>query len=220
MATKAHTGKKEKQTQVLIAYERLRMMIITQQLRSNGALSEQECADILDMSRTPVREAFQRLKHEGLIQIVPHKGAYVRQLSPIEILHNYELAEALEGMIVFLATENLTDTAIHELDHYVNEMERAEKAQDVELWVRSDESFHDLIIDHCENTVLGQQRRNLQGQIFRSRMLKTMPWLDKRASNVEHKRIVSAIRKRDAELARSEIHRHWQRVRADFRRHM
>lgn len=207
-----------KATQVQIAYEKLRMMIITEKVGNNGTLSEQEIAEEFGMSRTPVREAFRRLHHEGLIEIIPHKRTYVRQLSSIEVIHNYELAEALEGMIVYLTTPNLSDQDVKELQHYVDEMDRAQAAHDVEYWIKLDEAFHDLIIDRCENKILGEQRRLLQGQIFRSRMLKTMPWLDKKISNEEHKKILSAMRRGDAELARTEIHRHWQRVRAEYRK--
>lgn len=207
-----------KMTQVQDAYERLRMMIITERIANGRALSEQEYADAFGMSRTPIREAFRRLHHEGLIEIIPHKGTYVRTLSSTEVIHNYEIAEALEGMIVFLATANITDEDRRELQVCIDEMTRAQEQHDVEHWVEMDEAFHRLIFARCENTILVKQRLNLQGQIFRSRLLKTMPWLDKKTSNEEHKRILAALRDNDPELARTQIHRHWERVRSEFRK--
>lgn len=193
-------------------------MIITERIGNGRALSEQEYAEAFGMSRTPIREAFRRLHHEGLIEIIPHKGTYVRSLSSIEVIHNYELAEALEGMIVFLATENLSAHDFKELSHYVEEMDNAQEHHEVEQWVEMDEAFHNLIFNRCENKILVEQRRHLQGQIFRSRLLKTMPWLDKQTSNEEHKRILAAMRERNAEKARAEIHSHWERVRSEFRK--
>jgi DNA-binding GntR family transcriptional regulator len=204
-------------TQVQSAYERLRMMIITEKIPNGRALSEQEYADAFGMSRTPIREAFRRLHHEGLIEIIPHRGTYVRTLSSSEVIHNYEIAEALEGMIVFLATANITDRDLKELQICIDAMAEAQEQHEVERWVEMDEAFHRLIFARCENAILVRQRLDLQGQIFRSRLLKTMPWLDKKTSNEEHRRILAALRAHDPEQARTQIHRHWERVRSEFR---
>jgi len=209
-----------KKTQVEIAYEKLRMMIITEQLNGGYPVSEQQFAEQFKMSRTPIRAAFQKLSNDGLLDIIPHRGTFIKKLSTSEILHNYEIAEALEGMIVYLATSSMTERSLKELRHYMEEMDSALENESIETWIANDEEFHNLIYSHCENKMLVNQRKQIQGQIFQSRLLRSVAWSDKRASNSEHKQIFLAIKAGDPELARIAVQKHWARVREDLRRMM
>ena len=198
------------------AYEEIRMEIITQKILPGTPITAAEYAEKLGMSRTPVREALVRLKNENLIRIIPRKGAFVRVFTPDEIRHNYEIAEALEGTIVYLATPFVTAEAMKAMEKLMAGMERALVKHDIETWVRLDQEFHDTLNSFCDNDRLVHDRRAIQSQIFRSRLLRVPSWVDKDKSNADHRVIFEAIRKGDARAARDAMHMHWERIRAEF----
>ena len=212
----AEVDSKEYGAQAERAYDEIRMGIITRKVLPGTPITAAEYAEKLGMSRTPVREALVRLKNENLVRIIPRKGAFVRVLTADEIRHNYEMAEALEGMIVYLATPLVTQQALSVMDKLMADMEGALADHDIVTWVRLDQEFHDTLNSFCDNERLVNERRAIQGQIFRSRLLGVPSWGDKDKSNADHRVIVDAIRKKDARAARDAMHAHWERIRAEF----
>lgn len=205
-------------SQATKAYEEIRMQIITHKILPGTPITAADYAARLGMSRTPVREALVRLQNENLINIIPRKGAFVRVFTVDEIRHNYEVAEALEGMIVYLATPYITEEAMGEMERLMEGMEKALEGQqhDIETWVRLDEEYHALVNSFCDNTYLVENRRAIQSQIIRSRLLRVPSWVDKTRSNEDHRIIYDAVRRRDANAAREAMHGHWERIREEF----
>ena len=200
------------------AYQEILMRIITKRILPGQPVTAAEYAEELHMSRTPVREALVRLKNENLVQIVPRRGAFVRVLTADEVRHNYEIAEALDGMIVYLATPYVTPGAMAALERLMAGMEGslATESPDIERWVRLDEEFHRTLDSFCDNTYLVENRHAIQSQIIRSRLLRVPSWVDKSKSNEDHRKICAAIEREDVEGARRAMHDHWGRIREEF----
>ncbi len=100
-------------------YTRIKQMIIDWELKPNEQLVEQVLAKRFSASRTPIREALQRLAQDGFVKILPRRGARVSQLSINDIQDIFQIREALEGMAARIAASNLSDTDLKNMMSYV-----------------------------------------------------------------------------------------------------
>ena len=202
----------------LRAYQEVRMMILKQELAPGAPVVAVEIARRLGMSRMPVREALTRLHAEKLVRVIPRRGVFVRVLSPDEVRHDYEAAEALEGMISYLAAANMDRATLAHLRALMKSMEGVLKQPepDFDIWLLLDEEFHDTIISRCDNDFLTGIRRQIWSRIEMSR-LAMVPWyLDKAKSHVAHRAIYEALAKRDPDEARYMTQAHWKRARDEY----
>lgn len=119
-----------KQNQTQIAYDYILNKITENKIPQGYPVIEEDFAQQLNMSRTPVREAIKLLSVEGFIDIFPRKGAFVKVLSAQDISDCYEMIEAIEGMIAYLAAKNPSEEIIDQLNQYLDEMEKERKAMD------------------------------------------------------------------------------------------
>lgn len=187
-----------------VVFETLRGSIITQVLKPGERLMEIQLADEMGVSRTPVREAIRKLELEGLVVMVPRKGAYVAGVSMKDIHEVYEVRSALEMLAVTLAAERITEEELDALERQVlRESEEEDKPNkgDLDSIIYIDSSFHDIIYQAAHNQRLVQFINILQEQLqrFRAASLST-PGRSKTALE-EHKKIVEALSERNGELA-------------------
>ena len=116
---------------------RLRKLILTNQIQAGERIKQDEIAQLLGVSRTPVREAIRQLETEGLITTLPYKGAVVASVNKEELEDIYQIRIALEAQATKLACENMTEKDIQALEQIVAKMnldsseERAEKALEI-----------------------------------------------------------------------------------------
>lgn len=187
-----------------VVFETLRDAIITQVLKPGERLMEIQLADEMGVSRTPVREAIRKLELEGLVVMVPRKGAYVAGVSIKDIHEVYEVRSALEMLAVTLAAERITDEELDALERQVlRESEEEEKGAGSQLdnIIYIDSSFHDIIYGAAHNQRLVQFVNILQEQLQRFRAASlARPGRSKTALE-EHKQIVEALAERNGELA-------------------
>lgn len=193
--------------QTLRAYRELRRRILDNEMPPNAQYLEQELADNLGMSRTPVREALIRLSDERLVEIRPRHGARVLPVSVDDMREIYEMMTELEALAVRkLAERGLSRRESRVLDQAVEEMDAALENDNLDAWARSDEIFHALLVDLTGNSRLSQVVATFRDQAHRARMqtlrLRPRP-ID---SNRDHADVVEAIRNRDGETAAT-IHR-------------
>lgn len=187
-----------------VVFETLRDAIITQVLKPGERLMEIQLADEMGVSRTPVREAIRKLELEGLVVMVPRKGAYVAGVSMKDIHEVYEVRAALEMLAVSLAAERITDEELDALERQVlreseAETELDENALDNIIYI--DSTFHDIIYQAAHNQRLVQFVNILQEQLQRFRAASlSRPGRSKTALD-EHKQIVEALAERNGELA-------------------
>lgn len=183
-----------------IVFETLRDAIINQVLKPGERLMEIQLADEMGVSRTPVREAIRKLELEGLVVMVPRKGAYVAGVSMKDIHEVFELRSALEGLAVTLAAERITDAELEELERQVVK-ESEEREADINTIVYIDTTIHDMIYQAARNQRLVQFISILQEQLQRFRAASlSKPGRSKTALE-EHKKIVEALAERNGKLA-------------------
>lgn len=190
-------------------FAQLRSDILHARLRPGDALSENSLAQSLAVSRTPVREAVQRLVREGLVQVLPQRGSYVARLSMRRIRDALFVREAVEGQIVrrFLdAPPN--PRALQALDACVERQARALAERDIEAVLGADESFHKCLLESCGLggvwPVVAQARDMHQ----RTRAIALPELQSGERALADHRAIVAALRKRDPELASRAMQQH------------
>ena len=186
-----------------VVFETLRDAIIRQVLKPGERLMEIQLADEMGVSRTPVREAIRKLELEGLVVMVPRKGAYVAGVSMKDIHEVYEVRSALEMLAVTLAAERITDEELDALERQVLRESEEESKKDGSLdnIIYIDSSFHDIIYQAAHNQRLVQFVNILQEQLQRFRAASlARPGRSKTALE-EHKKIVEALSERNGELA-------------------
>ncbi|MEX0803559.1 MAG: GntR family transcriptional regulator [Candidatus Binatia bacterium] len=105
-------------------YDRLKQDIVLARLHPGEPLLEEDLAERLQVSRTPVREALRKLNHDGLVRVVPNKGAFVRVLTPRDIREIYEVREALESFAAARAATILSDEQLGSLSRLAENLKR------------------------------------------------------------------------------------------------
>ncbi len=197
-------GVGEKETQSEMAYHALKKSILEGTLLAGTQLLELEAAERLNVSRTPVREAMVRLQHEGMVELRPRHGMRVLPASVDDMREIYEVLTALEGKAAELAAQKgLSEAQLAPMRRAVEAMDRALEADVLQDWARADERFHAELVALAGNDRLTAMVGQLWDQAHRARMatLKMRP--KPVASNREHKAVVEAIYRGDAEAARS-----------------
>jgi DNA-binding GntR family transcriptional regulator len=182
-------------------YDHLRTEILEGRLEPGAELIEVALAEQLGVSRGPLREAIGRLAAEGLVTVSPRRGAVVRSLSKEEFLELYQVREALERMAVQLAVPRLNDEQFDELAALNEEMEAHARRDEVESFFEANLAFHARLLEASGNGKLEELYRQLLGQLGRYRLRSLMLRGNLKRSVAEHKAILRAARRGDAERA-------------------
>lgn len=191
------------------AYDYLRGEIISGSFRPNERLVELELAARLEISRTPIREALQRLAHEGLVQskrrgwvVLEHSGEAIRQI--------YDLRIALESYASRLAAEHATEKDLERIaavyGDRLDELAELPRNRIVEL----NERFHEAIVDACGNPMLSDLIRRTTRHYFSYKVALQYSAEELTNSGKEHARLLHALRTRDAETAEQITRKHLQ----------
>ena len=197
------------------AYVILREDIIRGDLGAGYPLLEQEIADRLAMSRTPVRVAIERLKHDGLVEIIKRKGILVKPLTIADVKQAYEVAEGLEGMLVKLVTLQVPVEELGELCGCVQAMVDSAEAGDVQQWIVSDQHFHRQLLRLAGNPLMETLLSRIMTVIERVRFFHVNTETIQ-VSSADHLATIEAMVKHNAEKARQLHQAHWQRVREEI----
>jgi DNA-binding GntR family transcriptional regulator len=182
-------------------HEHLRTEIQEGRLEPGTELIEVALAEQLGVSRGPLREAIGRLAAEGLVTVSPRRGAVVRSLSKEEFLELYQVREALERMAVQLAVPRLTDEQFEGLAALNDEMEAHAARNKVEAFFEANLAFHARLLEASGNGRLQEQYRQLLGQLGRYRLRSLTLRGNIQRSVTEHKAILRAAKRGDAERA-------------------
>jgi DNA-binding GntR family transcriptional regulator len=182
-------------------YDHLRTQILEGALAPGAELIEVTLAEHLGVSRGPLREAIGRLAAEGLVTVSPRRGAVVRSLSKEEFLELYQVREALERMAVQLAVPRLTPEHFEELASLNKEMEAHAADNKVELFFEANLAFHARLLETSGNGKLQELYRQLLDQLGRYRLRSLTLRGNLKRSVSEHKAILRAAQRGDAERA-------------------
>ncbi len=184
-----------------VVFNTLRQAILRGELQPGERLLEIHLANKLGVSRTPIREAMRKLELEGLVLMIPRKGAVVAEITEKSLRDVLEVRKALEELAVRLACEKIQDEEIEELKAAAKEFENALKSGDVTVFAEADVKFHDIIYRTTDNQRLIQLLYNLREQMYRYRV----EYLKRKDSHevllAEHQRIIETIEKRDEKSA-------------------
>lgn len=191
-----------------IVFEHLREAIIKGALRPGERLMEMQLAEEMGVSRTPVREAIRKLELEGLVIMVPRRGAYVSDLSIKDVAETYEIRGALEALAAGLAAERINEDELEEIERILVKISESIEKNDIKATIEHDEAFHAILYRASHNDRLVQIINNLREHIqrFRSTSLGTPGRL--KAVLFEHRKIAEAISERNAELAQQLAQEH------------
>ena len=152
-----------------VVFENLRKAILEGKLKSGQRLMEVQLAEQLGVSRTPIREAIRKLELEGLVVMLPRKGAYVANISVKDLRDVLEIRASLEGLGACLAAERRSDEDIKILEKIEVEFEQAVKTEDVDLLLKKDVEFHEYIFKAANNKKLEKMINSLWEQVQRFR---------------------------------------------------
>jgi DNA-binding GntR family transcriptional regulator len=200
------------------AYAQIQGAIYDNRLPAGASLSVPELARQLAISRSPVREAVQRLVHEGLAVTVPHKGAVVARVQPEDLYQLYEVRELLEGLAVRLATHHLDQGAAGELGGIVaRHREVLDGDEGLTAHIEIDMRFHRRIREIAGNPHLVRALDDLQGKI---RLAMHSLWRSEDAPRLalrDHEEILAFMTGGDAGAAEAAARRHIARIRDALR---
>ena len=186
-------------------FHKLRDDILSGKYAEHEELKEVAIGEELGVSRTPVREAFRQLELEGLIQIIPNKGAYVTGITEKDVRDIYMIRSLLEGLCARWATEHITKEQMEEMEENVYLAKfHADKGHWEQL-AELDNRFHDIMYEACDSKMLEHQLKDFHQYVLRVRK-KTLNNANK--SNEEHEKIMLAIKAGDADLAEKLANEH------------
>jgi DNA-binding GntR family transcriptional regulator len=182
-------------------YEQLYEAILSGRFKPGEHLVLEELGEELGTSRTPLREAIRRLQTEGLVDSTPHRGAVVADLSVEELIELYHIRAVLEGLAARLATENLSDEELTQLQDIFDETRRELDPSNPVRFEEFNRPFHEIIYQGANAPFLYEMIINLYTKtgLYRHLSLRSTG----RVQDVldEHHRILDALLARDAELA-------------------
>ena len=194
-----------------VVFQTLRQAILRGELKPGERLMEIHLAHKLGVSRTPVREAIRKLELEGLVLMIPRKGAVVAEITISDLEDVLEVRMTLEELAVRYACKRITQEQLDELRHLSDEFRRSLSGSDVGACAQADVAFHDAIYEATGNKRLIQILNNLREQMYRYRM----EYLKDRLSHTmlikEHEEILEALECRDEKRALGAMSRHVER---------
>lgn len=188
--------------------------MFNRRLPPGAALSVPDLARQLSISRSPVREAVQRLVQEGLAISVPHRGAVVARIGVEDLQELYEVREMLEGLAARRATERLDSTARSELASLVEQHREALERKDLEGHVSLDMRFHLRVRELAGNKRLVEMLNRLQGQVRLAMHSLWGRYDAPRRALEDHEKILAAMLGGDPDAVERAARAHIARVRA------
>ncbi len=189
-------------------FNKLREDILGGKYEDHEELKEAAIGEEMGVSRTPVREAFRQLELEGLIQIIPNKGAYVTGITEKDVKDIYMIRSLLEGLCARWATEHITPEQMDEMEENVYLAEFHAGKGHLDQLAQLDNRFHDILYEACDSKILEHQLKAFHQYVLRVRK-KTLASVNRGPkSNEEHKQILEAIKAGDADLAEDLANRH------------
>lgn len=182
-------------------FHKIREGILSGKYAANEELKEKNIGDELGVSRTPVREALRQLELEGLVSIIPNKGAYVVGLSKKDIRDIYEMRSLLEGLCAKWAAANVTEEQLNELEENIFLSEFHAGKQNWEQMVELDNRFHEILYLASGSKELKHILTDYHQYVQRVRKITLAEAKRVQESTEEHKVIVEALKKHDPEKA-------------------
>lgn len=192
-------------------FQQIREDILNGRYKENDELRENTIGKELGVSRTPVREALRQLELEGLVAIVPNRGAYVTGISRKDIWDIYRIRSMLEGLCARWAAENITEKELDRLEEAILLSEfqmKKESGFSADQVAALDGRFHTILYDASGSRILSHVLKDFHRYVQRARTFSVVSQERARKSIREHRQILRAIRDRDGEMAEQLANEH------------
>lgn len=184
-----------------VVFNTLRKAILTGELKPGERLMEIHLANRLGVSRTPIREAIRKLELEGLVTMIPRRGAEVAQITEKSLKDVLEVRRALDALCAELACERITDEGREALNDACIEFAAATRTKDATTIAKADVALHDIIVAATGNQRLVQLVNNLAEQMYRYRFEYIKDESQHEKLIEEHKMIYDSIMRKDCQAA-------------------
>ncbi|WP_447744144.1 GntR family transcriptional regulator [Variovorax boronicumulans] len=192
---------------------RLRTMLVEGRIAPGAKLNERELCLQLNVSRTPLREAIKLLAAEGLVDLLPNRGAVAVKLTEADVLNTFEVLAMLEGMSGELAAKRITDEELAEVRALHYEMMACFARRDLSGYYRLNARIHTAINDAAANPVLSNTYRSINARVQSLRFRTNQDETKWKHAVEEHEQMVQALAARDAQAMRKVLTAHVLRKR-------
>jgi len=193
-------------------YQNIKLKIIRGILKPGTRLPEEELSKVMNISRAPIREAFNRLEKEGFVTIIPRKGAAVSNITAQMIEDIFEIRESLESLAVRKSIGKISIEKLEKVgESFKKFISKPANAENYIQYLTLDKKFHDLLSQNCGNKKLIELLANLQEQIhwLRNISLKRITFT---GSVREHLAIIKALKNNDEKLITKALLQHLERA--------
>ncbi len=189
-------------------YSAVKQILLSSKYSPGGRVAIDELCQSLDVSRTPVFDALNRLEAEGMVEIVPRKGVYLVTFSEEKAQELYAVREVLEVMATKLAARNLTDKQLDQLRKVIEKQSACLETGDTEGYAGATLKFHNIILEAAGNKILERSLGAIYSQMEALRLRTLYLPTRLRQSFAEHQQIFQALLKRDPDLCEREARKH------------
>jgi len=188
--------------------QRLRQLLVEGQIAPGAKLNERELCEQMKVSRTPLREAIKTLAAEGLVELLPNRGAIAVELSEADILNTFEVMAGLEGLSGELAAQRITPEELAEIEAMHYEMKAAYTRRDLSAYYRLNAAIHRAINAAARNPVLTATYQQVNARLQALRFRSNQDGEKWARAMQEHDRMIEALQKRDGAALRTELVAH------------
>ncbi len=198
------------------AYEDIKQRIIGLTFRPSEQLIEQRLTEQLGFSKSPIREAIQRLEQEGLVYSLPFKGCFVAEINEEDIRDMFQLREALETFCIKAGCAVFSRKEIGEFRRFLGKGEKALNSENLKDCYLCDRQLHEMLIHFSKNAKIIHTYSTLKDHLYRYWNISNLISGRVAKSHQEHELIVEALERRDPALAEGRISTHLRSVLEDF----
>ena len=191
-----------------VVFNTLRQAILKGELEPGERLMEIQLAERLGVSRTPIREAIRKLELEGLVLMIPRKGAEVAKISARSLRDVLEVRRALEELAIELACQRMSEEDVGNLQKAQEDFKKAIAEGDAMKIAETDEHYHDVIYEGTQNAKLIQMLNNLREQMYRYRLEYSNAEDKWKILELEHEKILKTVRERKVAEAKEAVREH------------
>ena len=189
-------------------FQQLKNSILAGEFENGAELREIALAKKLGVSRTPVREALRQLEQEGLVEIYPNRGAYVKGITYKDVEDIFRIRARLEGLCAEMAVSSITHEQLDKLDEIILLSKFYEEKKDMEHLLKMDSQFHEVLFESCGSKMLEHQLKDYHQYVQKARLRSLKRQELAKKSTQEHEEILLAIKDRDAKRADELATRH------------
>jgi DNA-binding GntR family transcriptional regulator len=200
------------------AHEAIKLRIMTCALKPGEYVNEVQLSNMLEIGRTPVHQALNRLMREGMVEIIPRKGVVVKPFTVSELLQIIEVRLVNECFCARRAAERAGDQTIAELEEVLQRASRWASVRNLENLMLADRDFHRVVASAAGNDVVGDLVLGLHERSLRVWALPLHVPMQHESTHAQHETIFAAIRKRDPDRAEAAMRQHLEAVSAHLSR--